>query len=110
MPEQKLADNSCECCRIALAPAPDGSLVAMWRHVFDPGAAATQQRDHAFAPVASIAAPPVRASFDHWALEACPHHGPGLAPADPRVAPLLQEARDAGIAVLGELGCYARRQ
>ena len=80
-PDLKLADHSCECCRIALAPAPDGSLVAMWRHVFDPGAAATQQRDHAFAPVASIVAPPVRASFDHWALEACPHHGPGLAPA-----------------------------
>jgi hypothetical protein len=80
-PDIKLADHSCECCRIALAPAPDGSLVAMWRHVFEPGAAATQQRDHAFAPVASIAAPPVRASFDHWALEACPHHGPGLAPA-----------------------------
>jgi len=33
---------------------------------------------------------------------------PGLAPADPRVAPLLQEARDAGIAVLGELDLFAR--
>jgi len=33
---------------------------------------------------------------------------PGLAPADPRVAPLLQEARDAGIAVLGELDLFVR--
>ncbi len=33
---------------------------------------------------------------------------PGLAPADPRVAPLLNEARDTGIAVLGELGLFVR--
>jgi hypothetical protein len=24
---------------------------------------------------------PARASFDRWAIDACPHHGPGLAPA-----------------------------
>jgi hypothetical protein len=24
---------------------------------------------------------PVRATFDRWAIDACPHHGPGLAPA-----------------------------
>lgn len=72
----KLADHSCECCRIALAPAPDGSLVALWRHVFAPN-----ERDHAFAPVRGPAAEPRRATLDHWALDACPHHGPGLAPA-----------------------------
>jgi UDP-N-acetylmuramoylalanine--D-glutamate ligase len=33
---------------------------------------------------------------------------PGLAPHDPRVAPLLNEARDSGIAVLGELDLFAR--
>ena len=76
-PDTKLADHSCECCRIALAPAPDGSLVALWRHVFAPN-----QRDHAFAPVSTIASgEPVRATFDRWAIDACPHHGPGLAPA-----------------------------
>lgn len=76
-PDIKLADHSCECCRIALAPAPDGSLVALWRHVFEPN-----QRDHAFAPLAA-ARPlaPVRSTFDRWAIDACPHHGPGLAPA-----------------------------
>ncbi len=79
-PEVKLADHSCECCRIALAPAPGGGLAALWRHVFDPNI-----RDHAFVrfdeqPVQKAAAP-VRASFDGWALDACPHHGPGLAPA-----------------------------
>jgi hypothetical protein len=76
-PDIKLADHSCECCRIALAPAPDGSLVALWRHVFAPN-----QRDHAFAPVAAMQGPePVRATFDRWAIDACPHHGPGLTPA-----------------------------
>ena len=33
---------------------------------------------------------------------------PGLAPLDPRIAPLLQEARATGIAVLGELDLFAR--
>ena len=74
----KLADHSCECCRIALAPSPDGGIVALWRHVFAPN-----HRDHAFAPV-GVPGPqqaPVRATFDRWALDACPHHGPGVAPA-----------------------------
>jgi hypothetical protein len=79
-PDLRLADHSCECCRIALAPAPDGGLVAMWRHVFEGG-----ERDHAFAAVGDAAAAPpalVRASRDRWAIDACPHHGPGLAPAE----------------------------
>ncbi len=86
-PDIKVADHSCECCRIALAPAPDGGVVALWRHVFAPN-----ERDHAFAPLSaprsasqsvplSSIALPVRATFDHWAIDACPHHGPGLAPA-----------------------------
>ncbi len=78
-PDIKLADHSCECCRIALAPAPDGSLVALWRHVFAPN-----ERDHAFAPVRAVsvaeASNPARSTQDHWAIDACPHHGPGLAP------------------------------
>jgi hypothetical protein len=76
-PDVKVADHSCECCRIALAPTPDGGLAALWRHVFAPN-----QRDHAFARLdGSAAAEPVRASLDRWAIDACPHHGPGLAPA-----------------------------
>ncbi len=71
----KLADHSCECCRIALASGGDGVLRAMWRHVFE-----TKVRDHGFAALQ----PPgkvrvVRASFDDWHIDACPHHGPGLA-------------------------------
>lgn len=75
-PDLKLADHSCECCRIALAPTPEGGIAAMWRHVFEPNI-----RDHAFAPLGTEARPPVRASRDGWKLDACPHHGPGLTPA-----------------------------
>ncbi|OHC61698.1 MAG: hypothetical protein A3H93_06040 [Rhodocyclales bacterium RIFCSPLOWO2_02_FULL_63_24] len=75
-PDLKLADHSCECCRIALAPTPEGGLAAMWRHVFEPNV-----RDHAFSILGAEAQAPVRASFDGWQLDACPHHGPGLAPA-----------------------------
>ena len=75
-PDIKLADHSCECCRIALAPTPEGGVAAMWRHVFEPNI-----RDHAFAVLGGDAKAPVRPSFDGWKLDACPHHGPGLAPA-----------------------------
>lgn len=74
-PDLKLADHSCECCRIALAPGRDGVLRAMWRHVFEPNV-----RDHAFAAlVPEGQGPVVRATFDDWRIDACPHHGPGLA-------------------------------
>jgi hypothetical protein len=72
-PDIKVADHSCECCRIALAAGADGQLRALWRHVFEPNV-----RDHAFAVLAA-GAPVVRASFDGWQVDACPHHGPGLA-------------------------------
>src|SRR5688500_13121414 len=78
-PDIKLADHSCECCRIALAPTPSGGIAAMWRHVFDGSV-----RDHAFAIVergGEQATKPQRASFDEWKIDACPHHGPGLAAA-----------------------------
>jgi hypothetical protein len=78
-PDTKLADHSCECCRIALAPATHGGLAVMWRHVFD-----GQVRDHAFATIAAggkTASGLQRASFDEWRIDACPHHGPALTPA-----------------------------
>jgi hypothetical protein len=77
-PDTKVADHSCECCRIALAQGNDGVLNAMWRHVYEPDV-----RDHAFAALDSAAAPvtTVRATFDEWHVNGCPHHGPGLAAA-----------------------------
>ena len=75
-PDIRLADHSCECCRIALAPGRDGTLRAMWRHVFE-----TNVRDHGFAALRpdNAAGPVVRATLDDWHIDACPHHGPGLA-------------------------------
>jgi hypothetical protein len=76
-PDLKLADHACECCRIALGLGADGVLRAMWRHVFEPNV-----RDHAFAalrPTGEVKL--VRATLDDWRVDACPHHGPGLAAA-----------------------------
>lgn len=83
-PEFKLADHSCECCRIALAEDLDGSPLVMWRHVFEPN-----ERDHALMRLSDVSQPNglqsdslQRATLDRWAIDACPHHGPGLAVAD----------------------------
>lgn len=75
-PEKKLADGSCECCRIAMTNKPDGTVVAMWRHVFDGG-----ERDHMMAEIpaqASQAAVLKRATFGRWIIDGCPHHGAAL--------------------------------
>ncbi len=74
----KLADQSCECCRIAAIPQPRGVL-ALWRHVFEGGI-----RDHALVSVTSAATPQqiTRATFDDWKIDVCPHHGPSLALGD----------------------------
>lgn len=74
--DYKLAEHSCECCRIALALNPAGKPVAMWRHVFEPNF-----RDHALSElnVDGNAAPLIRTSFDEWRIDACPHHGPSIA-------------------------------
>ena len=79
--DQPVAAGSCECCRIALLPEGEDGVAALWRHVF-PGS----ERDHAFLRTRAdgpdaVPASPVRASLDRWRLQACPHHGPGLAPA-----------------------------
>jgi hypothetical protein len=77
--DYKVADHSCECCRIALALTPAGKPVALWRHVFEPNV-----RDHALSELTPTGklAPLVRASFDEWKVDACPHQGPSLAYAE----------------------------
>jgi len=74
--DYKLADHSCECCRIALLERPDGSYYALWRHVFAPNI-----RDHALGIITpdGQAGKVVRATFDDWRVDVCPHHGPSLA-------------------------------
>ena len=75
-PERKLADHSCECCRIAVAPTPDGGIGVFWRSVFGDNI-----RDHSHAVVHyGQPAPTVRrATFTGWQIAGCPHQGPGLA-------------------------------
>jgi len=73
---QKIADHSCECCRIAVAPYGDDGMALMWRHVFD-----GSTRDHAIAGVGpeGVRTPFSRATVDEWEIDACPHHGPSMA-------------------------------
>ncbi|MDJ0808224.1 MAG: sialidase family protein [Gammaproteobacteria bacterium] len=74
---RKLADHSCECCRIALDLDGDDRVVALWRHVYP-----VNIRDHAIARLGpdsqTIRGLPVRATDDGWRIDGCPHHGPDL--------------------------------
>jgi hypothetical protein len=74
--DYKVADHSCECCRISLALNPQGNPVAFWRHIFAPNI-----RDHALTELtpAGKPGPVTRATFDDWRIDACPHHGPSVA-------------------------------
>jgi hypothetical protein len=74
--DYRVAHHSCECCRIALVPQADGTVLALWRHVFEPNV-----RDHAWAQLGAggTVGAVKRATFDDWKVDACPHHGPSLA-------------------------------
>lgn len=74
--EFKVADGSCECCRIGLATEPGGTAVMFWRHVYEGSI-----RDHAVARIgpSGILKEPVRASYGNWRIDACPHHGGSIA-------------------------------
>lgn len=67
----------CYCCKTSIAASADGSLYAVWRHVY-PG----NIRDIAFTSSRDDGrsfAPPIRVSEDKWALDGCPENGPALA-------------------------------
>jgi len=72
----KLADHSCECCRLAIAPAGADGAAVLWRHIFN-----ASTRDHAIALLSADGKVGDfnRATYDNWQIEACPHHGPDLA-------------------------------
>jgi hypothetical protein len=78
----KVADHSCECCRLAMAPATDDRVTVLWRHIFG-----VNTRDHAIALLSADgqASEFDRATYDDWKVDACPHHGPDLAYAAPGV-------------------------
>lgn len=78
-PDAKIADHTCECCRVAMAMDGRGLPVILWRHVFEPNV-----RDHALVTFHGPRQPgtPVRVSHDNWRVDACPHHGPAISIAD----------------------------
>lgn len=102
-PEVKLADHTCQCCRLALTRDADGQPLLMWRHVFEPN-----ERDHALARLApdGSAASVERVTFDGWKIDACPHHGPSLAIAADgiRHAVWFNHKNGAGRVYYGRLG------
>jgi hypothetical protein len=69
-------DNTCECCRIALAFDPSDHPVVVFRNIFEGGI-----RDHAVIAFTDAGTPgePSRVAVDDWQIAACPHHGPSLA-------------------------------
>ncbi|MCP1969543.1 sialidase family protein [Bradyrhizobium elkanii] len=70
-----VADNTCECCRLALAFDGAGHPVVVFRNIFEGGV-----RDHAIVTFSNLATPGEihRVSRDDWQIAACPHHGPSL--------------------------------
>lgn len=71
----RVANNSCECCRIAIAPRGPENIAILWRQVFG-----ADVRDHAIAVLTpgGEMLESHRASYDEWHIDACPHHGPTM--------------------------------
>lgn len=74
-PEVRLANHSCECCRIASVTDQQDNLHLLWRHIF-----AGSVRDHALLSISAEHEVTrfARASIDNWQTDACPHHGPAI--------------------------------
>lgn len=71
----RVANNSCECCRIAIAPRGPENIAILWRQIFG-----VTTRDHAIAVLTpdGQTLEMGRASYDEWQIDACPHHGPSM--------------------------------
>lgn len=75
-PNQKIADHTCECCRLDSAINRDNLPVIVWRHIFE-----GDIRDHAIVSFKDWQTPGQMQHLgqENWQIDACPHHGPGLA-------------------------------
>jgi len=71
----RVANNSCECCRIAVAARGPENIAILWRQIFG-----VNTRDHAIAVLTPEGKTQemARASYDDWQIDACPHHGPSM--------------------------------
>lgn len=69
-------DNTCECCRLALAFDARRQPVIVFRAIF-----AGHERDPAVILFNSEGNPAreQRVAEDHWSIDGCPHHGPSVA-------------------------------
>jgi len=70
-PNRRLAEHTCECCRVATTWSNDGPIV-FWRNLYG-----AHTRDFAFARLDDGMVH--RASNDDWRIDACPHHGGAIA-------------------------------
>ncbi len=74
VPDRKIRDGMCQCCRVAVDFDSDGLPVVMARFLF-PG----NIRDHGVLKLAADGTwSEARVSEDDWRIEACPEHGPAL--------------------------------
>ncbi len=72
---KKIADTTCQCCRLGVAIDNNDLPVVTWRHIYGDNI-----RDQAivhFTDNDTFTAP-YRISEDQWKIEACPHHGSTL--------------------------------
>jgi len=78
-PNKRIADHTCECCRLDTAVNKDNTPVIAWRHIFEGGI-----RDHAIVKFKDWNTPGklLHLGNENWKIDACPHHGPGLSIAD----------------------------
>jgi hypothetical protein len=74
-----LSDNSCVCCRIAMALDNNNLPVIAWRDIYG-NDANNQIRDHSLITFSSALKPAkkIRLSNEQWKIDGCPHHGPAL--------------------------------
>ena len=72
---KKIADNSCQCCRVVMAMDKKSLPVIVWRHIYGDNI-----RDHGIVNFVNRdqSAKPKRLSFDNWKINGCPHHGPAI--------------------------------
>ena len=99
---------------LILGLGDSGLAMARWCHARGWGVCVWDSRDVAPQDAALAAELPtaqrLRGALDAAALDGITRvlKSPGLAPRDPRIAPLLQAAQDAGVPVHGELDLFVR--
>jgi hypothetical protein len=82
-PNIEVAKLACPCCRPTLAFGANGAVHVAWRKVFDGNirdivVSTSRDRGLTFGE-------PARVAVDNWKIAGCPHSGPVIASAGPRI-------------------------